>query len=105
MFCALLVRCSKRQHIVTIYVLIYFFVVWVAVIVLAKVVNTSLTFLIFSSNTTLSLSTDPFVYNYEGLRIGGLVIVGLLIAGAVVLLTYNQCARLARGKQSDDSAI
>uniref|UniRef100_A0A3B3H4D3 FXYD domain-containing ion transport regulator n=2 Tax=Oryzias latipes TaxID=8090 RepID=A0A3B3H4D3_ORYLA len=53
----------------------------------------------------LETEANPFVYNYEGLRIGGLVIVGLLIAGAVVLLTYNQCARLARGKQSDDSGI
>ncbi|XP_073702592.1 FXYD domain-containing ion transport regulator 11 isoform X2 [Garra rufa] len=34
---------------------------------------------------------NPFVYNYEALRIGGLVFTGLLVAGGVGVLCWGQC--------------
>ncbi|MFT7800679.1 FXYD protein 11 [Arapaima gigas] len=50
----------------------------------------------------LEVEANPFVYNYERLRIGGLVITCLLVAGAVVVLLWNRC----KGKKtvSDDSS-
>ncbi|XP_016312104.1 FXYD domain-containing ion transport regulator 11 [Sinocyclocheilus anshuiensis] len=41
---------------------------------------------------------NPFVYNYEALRIGGLVFTALLIAGGVGVLCWGQC----KPKRKDD---
>ncbi|KAG7469004.1 hypothetical protein MATL_G00124230 [Megalops atlanticus] len=42
---------------------------------------------------------NPFVYNYERLRIGGLVFACMLVAGGVCLLFWNKCRR---GSKKDD---
>ncbi|XP_057196629.1 FXYD domain-containing ion transport regulator 11 [Triplophysa rosa] len=40
---------------------------------------------------------NPFVYNYEALRIGGLVFTGLLVAGGVGVLCSGQCKSKRKG--------
>lgn len=50
----------------------------------------------------METAANPFVYNYEGLRIGGLVFTGLLVAGALGFLFYNTCHR--RNKKGEDSS-
>uniref|UniRef100_A0AAY4B069 FXYD domain-containing ion transport regulator n=1 Tax=Denticeps clupeoides TaxID=299321 RepID=A0AAY4B069_9TELE len=42
---------------------------------------------------------NAFTYNYERLRIGGLIITALLVAGAVVILSWNKC----KAKSSKDA--
>ncbi|KAK3541372.1 hypothetical protein QTP86_023075, partial [Hemibagrus guttatus] len=49
----------------------------------------------------LVLLTDPFVYNYDRLRIGGIIFTVLLVIGAIVLLFYDKCGTK---KKSDDAA-
>ncbi|KAG7318022.1 hypothetical protein KOW79_019057 [Hemibagrus wyckioides] len=44
---------------------------------------------------------NPFVYNYDRLRIGGIIFTVLLVIGAVVLLFYDKCSTK---KKSDDAA-
>ncbi|KAK3515580.1 hypothetical protein QTP70_024606 [Hemibagrus guttatus] len=44
---------------------------------------------------------DPFVYNYDRLRIGGIIFTVLLVIGAIVLLFYDKCGTK---KKSDDAA-
>ncbi|XP_051575456.1 FXYD domain-containing ion transport regulator 11 [Myxocyprinus asiaticus] len=41
---------------------------------------------------------NPFVYNYEGLRIAGLVFTAFLVAGGVGVLCWGQC----KPKRKDD---
>ncbi|XP_054897736.1 FXYD domain-containing ion transport regulator 11 [Poeciliopsis prolifica] len=53
----------------------------------------------------METEANPFVYNYERLRIGGLVFTCLLIVGAILLLTYNRCSRKSSGKTNNDSDI
>ncbi|XP_026149433.1 FXYD domain-containing ion transport regulator 11 [Mastacembelus armatus] len=48
---------------------------------------------------------NPFVYNYESLRIGGLVCTGLLVAGGVSVLLYKQCPRKSRKVEDGSSEI
>ncbi|CAK6954309.1 FXYD domain-containing ion transport regulator 11 [Scomber scombrus] len=44
---------------------------------------------------TLFVETEanPFVYNYERLRIGGLICACLLVAGGISVILYNKCSR------------
>uniref|UniRef100_A0A3B3WGZ3 FXYD domain-containing ion transport regulator n=1 Tax=Poecilia mexicana TaxID=48701 RepID=A0A3B3WGZ3_9TELE len=49
----------------------------------------------------METEANPFVYNYERLRIGGLVFACMLIAGAVGLLFYNQCRRPSQKKDNE----
>lgn len=49
--------------------------------------------------------SDPFVYNYERLRIGGLVCAGLIIAGGIGIVVYNQCSKRPSRKSHNDSDI
>ncbi|XP_060756418.1 FXYD domain-containing ion transport regulator 11 [Neoarius graeffei] len=44
---------------------------------------------------------DPFVYNYDRLKIGGIVFTVLLIVGAIVFLFYDKCST---NKKRDDAA-
>nr|AFK24487.1 FXYD11 [Anguilla japonica] len=46
---------------------------------------------------------NPFVYNYERLRIGGLVFTCLLVIGGVTLLLWNRCKR-GTEKDKDNSS-
>ncbi|KAF4102813.1 hypothetical protein G5714_015696 [Onychostoma macrolepis] len=46
---------------------------------------------------------DPFVYNYEALRIGGLIFTALLVAGGVGVLCWGQCK--PKRKNEDASKI
>ncbi|KAF5898312.1 FXYD domain-containing ion transport regulator 11-like, partial [Clarias magur] len=41
----------------------------------------------------LVLLTDPFVYNYDRLRIGGIIFTVLLVIGAIIVLFYDKCGR------------
>ncbi|NP_001268947.1 FXYD domain-containing ion transport regulator 11 isoform 1 precursor [Danio rerio] len=45
---------------------------------------------------------NPFVYNYEALRIGGLVFTCVLVAGAVTALCWGQCK--PKRKHDDDAS-
>ncbi|XP_054869570.1 FXYD domain-containing ion transport regulator 11 isoform X2 [Amphiprion ocellaris] len=45
---------------------------------------------------------NPFVYNYERLRIGGLICACLLVAGGVSVILYNRCSR--KNKAEDDNS-
>ncbi|XP_055067151.1 FXYD domain-containing ion transport regulator 11 [Paramisgurnus dabryanus] len=45
---------------------------------------------------------NPFVYNYEALRIGGLVFTALLVAGGVTVLCWGQCK--PKRKSSEDAS-
>ncbi|XP_050987217.1 FXYD domain-containing ion transport regulator 11 [Labeo rohita] len=47
---------------------------------------------------------NPFVYNYEALRIGGLVFTALLVAGGVGVLCWGQC-KPKRKNDEDPSKI
>lgn len=40
---------------------------------------------------------NPFVYNYDSLRIGGLVFTALLVAGGVGVLCWGQCKPKRKG--------
>ncbi|KAF7692062.1 hypothetical protein HF521_011029 [Silurus meridionalis] len=44
---------------------------------------------------------NPFVYNYDRLRIGGIVFTVLLVIGAIFLLFHDKCGRK---KKNDDAA-
>uniref|UniRef100_A0A673Z6S0 FXYD domain-containing ion transport regulator n=1 Tax=Salmo trutta TaxID=8032 RepID=A0A673Z6S0_SALTR len=52
-----------------------------------------LRFIICSPFLSPLSSADPFVYNYERLRIGGLIIAGLLVAGGLFVLLNPKCTR------------
>ncbi|GLD48799.1 FXYD domain-containing ion transport regulator 11 [Lates japonicus] len=54
---------------------------------------------------TLFVETEanPFVYNYERLRIGGLVFACLLVVGGISILLYNRCT--GRNKKAEDDNI
>uniref|UniRef100_A0A7N6A5R5 FXYD domain-containing ion transport regulator n=1 Tax=Anabas testudineus TaxID=64144 RepID=A0A7N6A5R5_ANATE len=56
---------------------------------------------------TLFMETEanPFVYNYERLRIGGLVCTCLLVAGGVSVLLYKRCPRKSRRAEDETSTI
>uniref|UniRef100_A0A4W6EEJ7 FXYD domain-containing ion transport regulator n=1 Tax=Lates calcarifer TaxID=8187 RepID=A0A4W6EEJ7_LATCA len=56
---------------------------------------------------TLFVETEanPFVYNYERLRIGGLVFACLLIVGGISILLYNRCSRRNKKAEDDNSEI
>ncbi|XP_067458347.1 FXYD domain-containing ion transport regulator 11 [Thunnus thynnus] len=56
---------------------------------------------------TLFMETEanPFVYNYERLRIGGLICACLLVAGGLSVLLYNKCSRKGRKVEDDNSEI
>uniref|UniRef100_A0A3P9BGM5 FXYD domain-containing ion transport regulator n=3 Tax=Haplochromini TaxID=319058 RepID=A0A3P9BGM5_9CICH len=45
---------------------------------------------------------NSFVYNYESLRIGGLVFAILLISAGIGFLLYGKCKK--RGKHTDNSS-
>uniref|UniRef100_A0A672ZZB3 FXYD domain-containing ion transport regulator n=1 Tax=Sphaeramia orbicularis TaxID=375764 RepID=A0A672ZZB3_9TELE len=47
---------------------------------------------------------NPFYYNYERLRIGGLVLAGLLVSGGVGVIVYHKCHRVPK-KADEDSEI
>ncbi|KAK7146865.1 hypothetical protein R3I94_009647 [Phoxinus phoxinus] len=42
---------------------------------------------------------NPFVYNYEALRIGGLIFTALLVAGGVTVLCWGQCKQKRKGEE------
>uniref|UniRef100_A0A3P8Z2T2 FXYD domain-containing ion transport regulator n=1 Tax=Esox lucius TaxID=8010 RepID=A0A3P8Z2T2_ESOLU len=44
---------------------------------------------------------NPFVYNYERLRIGGVIIACLLVVGGLAVLFQKRCTR--KNKKSDDN--
>ncbi|MCJ8745418.1 hypothetical protein PDJAM_G00129930 [Pangasius djambal] len=46
-------------------------------------------------------AANPFVYNYDRLRIGGIIFTVMLVIGAIVLLFYDKCGTK---KKSDDAA-
>uniref|UniRef100_A0A672FUA5 FXYD domain-containing ion transport regulator n=1 Tax=Salarias fasciatus TaxID=181472 RepID=A0A672FUA5_SALFA len=48
---------------------------------------------------------NPFVYNYERLRIAGLICASLLVAGGVSVLLYNKCSNRNRKGEDDNSEI
>ncbi|XP_017265328.1 FXYD domain-containing ion transport regulator 11 [Kryptolebias marmoratus] len=52
----------------------------------------------------METEANPFYYNYERLRIGGLVIACLLIAGGISLVFYKTCSRGIK-KQDNNSEI
>ncbi|XP_070690901.1 FXYD domain-containing ion transport regulator 11 [Pempheris klunzingeri] len=56
---------------------------------------------------TLFMETEanPFVYNYERLRIGGLICSCLLVAGGFSVLLYNRCSRKNKKVEDDSSEI
>ncbi|KAG7475389.1 FXYD domain-containing ion transport regulator 11-like [Solea senegalensis] len=57
---------------------------------------------------TLFVETEanPFVYNYERLRIAGLVFAFLLVIGGFSVLVYHKCTtRRARKVEDDNSEI
>ncbi|MEQ2291518.1 hypothetical protein AMECASPLE_014124, partial [Ameca splendens] len=54
---------------------------------------TLVTFLAVLCSVFMVTEANPFVYNYEGLRIGGLIITCLLTIGGIVLITYKKCTK------------
>uniref|UniRef100_A0A3Q2DG01 FXYD domain-containing ion transport regulator n=1 Tax=Cyprinodon variegatus TaxID=28743 RepID=A0A3Q2DG01_CYPVA len=57
---------------------------------------TLVTFLAALFSIFMEAEANPFVYNYERLRIGGLIFACLLIGGGIGLVVYNQCAKRPR---------
>ncbi|XP_067365471.1 FXYD domain-containing ion transport regulator 11 [Channa argus] len=53
----------------------------------------------------MEAEANPFVYNYERLRIGGLVCTGLLVAGGLTVLLYKQCPKRSKKADDDNSTI
>ncbi|XP_043973775.1 FXYD domain-containing ion transport regulator 11 [Gambusia affinis] len=53
----------------------------------------------------METEANPFVYNYERLRIGGLVFTCLLIVGAIALLVAKDCSRKLSHKRDNDNDI
>uniref|UniRef100_A0A4W4GUQ3 FXYD domain-containing ion transport regulator n=1 Tax=Electrophorus electricus TaxID=8005 RepID=A0A4W4GUQ3_ELEEL len=47
---------------------------------------------------------NPFVYNYERLRIGGIIFTILLVIGALVVLFHDKCGKKNK-KSEEDSQI
>ncbi|XP_077382730.1 FXYD domain-containing ion transport regulator 11 [Festucalex cinctus] len=56
---------------------------------------------------TLFTETEAsaFVYNYERLRIVGLICSGLLFFGGVGILLYNKCSKRSKKVEDDSSEI
>ncbi|KAM8847060.1 FXYD domain-containing ion transport regulator 11 [Synchiropus splendidus] len=48
---------------------------------------------------------NPFVYNYERLRIIGLICSGILVAGGLSVLLYNRCTKKNVKEVDDNSDI
>ncbi|XP_042346686.1 FXYD domain-containing ion transport regulator 11 [Plectropomus leopardus] len=56
---------------------------------------------------TLFMETEanPFAYNYERLRIGGLICACLLFAGGLSVILYNRCSNRNKKVEDDNSEI
>ncbi|XP_078143433.1 FXYD domain-containing ion transport regulator 11 [Centroberyx gerrardi] len=48
---------------------------------------------------------NPFVYNYERLRIAGLICACLLMIGGVGVVLYNKCSQRNKKVEDDNSEI
>ncbi|CAN9514072.1 unnamed protein product [Ophioblennius macclurei] len=48
---------------------------------------------------------NPFVYNYERLRIAGLICASLLVAGGITVILYNKCSGKSKKGEDDNSEI
>ncbi|XP_063735014.1 FXYD domain-containing ion transport regulator 11 [Eleginops maclovinus] len=57
------------------------------------------------AQTPYSPETDPFAYNYQRLRIGGLVCASLLFLGGLVVLLYTRCSGKNKKVEDDNSEI
>ncbi|XP_023266198.1 FXYD domain-containing ion transport regulator 11-like [Seriola lalandi dorsalis] len=53
----------------------------------------------------METEANPFVYNYERLRIGGLVCACFLVAGGFGVLFYNRCSGKNKKAEDDSSEI
>uniref|UniRef100_A0AAZ3PD82 FXYD domain-containing ion transport regulator n=2 Tax=Oncorhynchus tshawytscha TaxID=74940 RepID=A0AAZ3PD82_ONCTS len=53
----------------------------------------------------VEIEANPFVYNYERLRIGGLIIAGLLVAGGLFVLLNPKCTRKNKKSEDDTSEL
>ncbi|XP_035528621.1 FXYD domain-containing ion transport regulator 11 [Morone saxatilis] len=53
----------------------------------------------------METEANPFVYNYERLRIGGLIFACLLVAGGIVLVFYKKCSTKDKKAEDDNSEI
>uniref|UniRef100_A0A8P4GR46 FXYD domain-containing ion transport regulator n=1 Tax=Dicentrarchus labrax TaxID=13489 RepID=A0A8P4GR46_DICLA len=53
----------------------------------------------------METEANPFVYNYERLRIGGLICACLLVAGGLGVILYNKCSRTDKKGEDDNSEI
>uniref|UniRef100_A0A665T212 FXYD domain-containing ion transport regulator n=1 Tax=Echeneis naucrates TaxID=173247 RepID=A0A665T212_ECHNA len=53
----------------------------------------------------METEANPFVYNYERLRIAGLVCSCFLVAGGISVLLYNKCAGRTKKAEDDSSEI
>ncbi|XP_010767043.1 FXYD domain-containing ion transport regulator 11 isoform X2 [Notothenia coriiceps] len=51
------------------------------------------------------IEANPFAYNYQRLRIGGLVCASLLFAGGLMVLLYTRCTRKNKKVEDDNSEI
>uniref|UniRef100_A0A8C5GF15 FXYD domain-containing ion transport regulator n=1 Tax=Gouania willdenowi TaxID=441366 RepID=A0A8C5GF15_GOUWI len=56
-------------------------------------------------NLFVETEANPFVYNYERLRIGGLICAFLLMAGGVSVILYHKCHRENKKVEDDNSEI
>nr|AHB86583.1 FXYD domain-containing ion transport regulator 11 [Scatophagus argus] len=50
----------------------------------------------------MGTEANPFVYNYDRLRIGGLICASLLVAGGIGVILYNRCSR--KNKKAEDNS-
>ncbi|KAL0984987.1 hypothetical protein UPYG_G00151490 [Umbra pygmaea] len=48
---------------------------------------------------------NPFVYNYEKLRIGGVIIACLLVVGGLAVLFQKKCTRKTKKSEDNTSEI
>ncbi|XP_054478116.1 FXYD domain-containing ion transport regulator 11 [Anoplopoma fimbria] len=53
----------------------------------------------------MEAEANPFAYNYERLRIGGLVCASLLFIGGLSIIFYNRCSTKNKKVEDDNSEI
>ncbi|XP_049439008.1 FXYD domain-containing ion transport regulator 11 [Epinephelus fuscoguttatus] len=53
----------------------------------------------------METEANPFVYNYERLRIAGLICACLLFAGGLTIILYNKCTTRSKKVEDDNSEI
>ncbi|KAL3060616.1 hypothetical protein OYC64_015050 [Pagothenia borchgrevinki] len=53
----------------------------------------------------VEIEANPFAYNYQRLRIGGLVCASLLFVGGLMVVLYTRCTGKNKKVEDDNSEI